>query len=48
MVAAYVSAGYEKIHIDTSMGAKVSGPPARLGNCRAAARLAVIAAATAD
>jgi len=48
MVAAYVSAGYEKIHIDTSMGCQ--GEPDHLPDsvtAERAARLAVIAAATA-
>ena len=44
MVAAYVSAGYEKIHLDTSMGCE--GEPAHLGDettAERAARLAVVA-----
>jgi D-tagatose-1,6-bisphosphate aldolase subunit GatZ/KbaZ len=44
MVAAYVAAGYEKIHLDTSMGCE--GEPAHLGDevtARRAARLAVVA-----
>ena len=48
MVAAYVSAGYEKIHIDTSMGCQ--GEPDHLPDsvtAERAARLAVIAAAAA-
>jgi D-tagatose-bisphosphate aldolase class II non-catalytic subunit len=48
MVAAYVAAGYEKIHLDTSMGCQ--GEPVHLPDsvtAERAARLAVIAQATA-
>ena len=48
MVAAYVAAGYEKIHIDTSMGCK--GEPEHLPDAvtaERAARLAVVAEAVA-
>jgi len=48
MVAAYVTAGYEKIHIDTSMGCQ--GEPEHLPDAvtaERAARLAVVAEATA-
>ncbi|MGH9105352.1 MAG: PfkB family carbohydrate kinase [Acidimicrobiales bacterium] len=49
MVAAYVSAGYEKIHLDTSMGCE--GEPAHLGDeltAGRAARLAVAAERAAE
>ena len=48
MVAAYVAAGYEKIHLDTSMGCQ--GEPEHLPDvvtAERAARLAVVAQATA-
>ena len=48
MVAAYVSAGYEKIHLDTSMGCQ--GEPVHLADAvtaERAARLAVVAQAAA-
>ncbi len=42
MVAAYVAAGYEKIHLDTSMGCK--GEPDHLGDLPTAERAAQLAA----
>ncbi len=48
MVAAYVAAGYEKIHLDTSMGCQ--GEPEHLPDevtAERAARLAVVAQAAA-